>query len=128
MIGDAILAMNPALRFSIDGEVKTEADYNNITWFNGKDPQGSAFEGTPDGIPSWRDVQAKILVMEDERDATKYQRDRKSERRTRMPLELQLEAIVEQMKVDQLAGKEMTPQMKNLLSIDSTIRNNHKKP
>ena len=128
MIGDAISAMNPSLRFSIDGEVKTEADYNNITWFDGIDPSGSAFKGNPVGIPAWQDVQAQILVMRDEQEATKYQRDRKSERSTRMPLELQLEAIVEQMRVDSDAGKEMTRGVRDLLSIDATIRTNHKKP
>ncbi len=127
MIGDAILAMNPSLRFSIDGEVKTEEDYNKITWFAGKDPQGSAFKGKPDGIPAWRDVKAQILVMEDEQKRTKYKRDRAREYKTRMPLPLQLEAIIEQMQADKDSGKTMVPAMENILGIDSDIKMNNRR-
>jgi len=72
----AILAVNPDVRFSIDGDLDTEDDYNNITWYNGVHENGSAVEGEPDNKPTWAEVEVELTKLKAEYDAQDYARDR----------------------------------------------------
>ena len=92
---------------------------------SGVDTHDGVITKFPGGMPS----DADILLWTQEYDAyiasTKYKRDRAVQYRSRMPLPLQLEAIIEQMQADKDAGKIMVPAMENVLSIDSAIKENN---
>jgi len=75
----AILAVNPDVKFSIDGDLDTEDDYNNITWYNGVHENGSAIEGEPDNKPTWAEVEVELTKLKAEYDAQDYARNRVQE-------------------------------------------------
>ena len=81
----------------------------------------------PGGIPSSVDVDKWFVEYDSHMDTTKYKRDRAKEYSVKMPLELQLEAIIEQMQADKDAGKIMVPAMENILGIDSDIKMNNQR-
>jgi len=60
MISQALLNLNSDLRFTINGDIKTDKDYAKIKWIVGKDKTGTASFGMPSSIPTFAEVQAEI--------------------------------------------------------------------
>lgn len=62
MIVEALLNLDPKLRFCFAGRINTEEDYKNITWYTSVDKDNTAVPGipAPDSIPSWPEVEAEI--------------------------------------------------------------------
>lgn len=77
MITQAINNLNPALKFTISGEVENQADYNNIQWYVGVDENNTAIPGLPDNVPAWEDVEEEIERLNTEYASLEYQRERK---------------------------------------------------
>jgi len=79
MITQALLNLDPSLRFSINENVENEADYNQIIWFTGVDKDNTAVPGTPEKIPSWSAVQTEIESLKQAFISKEYQRKRQPE-------------------------------------------------
>jgi len=129
MITQAILNLDPELRFSINGEVNNETDYNNIQWIIGVDADGSAIVGTPDSIPLWADVQTEIARLEAEALASQYLKNREKAMKEQLPEMMYMPAILEQFKMDRDSGpKSLQPALEEAVNIYDQIMIDHPDP
>jgi len=122
MILEAIKSLYPELRFSINGEVNNEEDYNTkVRWIIGADADHNAIFGTPDITPTWAEVEAEIARLEAEAVANEYLKNREKAMKAQLPETMYLPAILQQATDDVSAGKVLSTELAAVVAIYNQI-------
>ena len=80
MMTEAILAVDPDLRFAVEEDIEGDEErFNAVTWYNGVDENNSVIEGEPDNKPTWSQVETELTRLRAEYDAQDYARNRVQE-------------------------------------------------
>ena len=77
MITEAILAVDPDLRFAVEEDIEGDEErFNAVIWYNGVDENNSVIEGEPDNKPTWAEVEVEFAKVKAEGIANQYYKDR----------------------------------------------------